>query len=398
MKLKALPIAALLALTLTLTSCGDPGKFSDSEIISKEQKRDTDTAVTYNYADGASEPPKSYNSYTNAVESLSFNMLRKKFSQQNGESFVFSPSSTALQLSLLANGASADLRKEILLSFENLTTEEINQSASYFKSRMENVGKIALSQESGKKDAEKTLSMDGALFINDKTDVRSAFLQTNTDFYGDDIIRYDFSKGADKLKDRVGDKMTLSGEDSMASYSELSLSDTWLNQSLSSEEVSMQTKTARGIVKYTANNPLRALFIMPEGDFETYVKSFDSVEYSKLLESIDFTKRQAAVISSFRTEAQSANLSPVLQKIGLYTLFGENSDFGSLTHGGELTLNKFVCAAPSLSVGSSGIGSAATADSAEGEKPDGAWVFDKPFIFMLVDNETDIPIYISTVE
>ena len=51
MKLKALPIAALLALTLTLTSCGDPGKFSDSEIISKEQKRDTDTAVTYNYAD-----------------------------------------------------------------------------------------------------------------------------------------------------------------------------------------------------------------------------------------------------------------------------------------------------------------------------------------------------------
>jgi len=40
----------------------------------------------------------------------------------------------------------------------------------------------------------------------------------------------------------------------------------------------------------------------------------------------------------------------------------------------------------------------ATADSANVEKSDGAWVFDKPFIFMLVDNETDIPIYISTVE
>ena len=341
-KLKSIIAAAVC---VSLTACAASTGFSGSEILSDDVKRSKDTAATFNYADGCREAPLAYNSFTNTVTGFSLKLFRNAY---NGKAISLAPASSAVQLGLLANGAKGDSRTEILL---------------------------ALGVELG-----------------------SAFLQTNADFYGDDIIRYDFSKGADKLKDRVGVKMTLSGEDSMASYSELSLSDTWLNQSLSCEEVSMQTKTARGIVKYTANNPLRALFIMPEGDFETYVKSFDSVEYSKLLESIDFTKRQAAVISSFRTEAQSANLSPVLQKIGLYTLFGENSDFGSLTHGGELTLNKFVCAAPSLSVGSSGIGSAATADSAEGEKPDGAWVFDKPFIFMLVDNETDIPVYISTVE
>ena len=367
-KLKSIIAAAVC---VSLTACAASTGFSGSEILSDDVKRSKDTAATFNYADGCREAPLAYNSFTNTVTGFSLKLFRNAY---NGKAISLAPASSAVQLGLLANGAKGDSRTEILLALGGeLDLDTYNTCCSYFKSRMENVGKIALSQESGKKDAEKTLSMDGALFINDKTDVRSAFLQTNADFYGDDIIRYDFSKGADKLKDRVGDKMTLSGEDSMASYSEL-------------------------IVKYTANNPLRALFIMPEGDFETYVKSFDSVEYSKLLESIDFTKRQAAVISSFRTEAQSANLSPVLQKIGLYTLFGENSDFGSLTHGGELTLNKFVCAAPSLSVGSSGIGSAATADSAEGEKPDGAWVFDKPFIFMLVDNETDIPIYISTVE
>ena len=392
-KLKSIIAAAVC---VSLTACAASTGFSGSEILSDDVKRSKDTAATFNYADGCREAPLAYNSFTNTVTGFSLKLFRNAY---DGKAISLSPASSAVQLGLLANGAKGDSRTEILLALGGeLDLDTYNTCCSYFKSRMENVGKIALSQESGKKDAEKTLSMDGALFINDKTDVRSAFLQTNADFYGDDIIRCDFSKGADKLKDRVGDKMTLSGEDSMASYSELSLSDTWLNQSLSSEEVSMQTKTARGIVKYTANNPLRALFIMPEGDFETYVKSFDSVEYSKLLESIDFTKRQAAVIPSFRTEAQSADLSPVLQKIGLYTLFGENSDFGSLTHGGELTLNKFVCAAPSLSVGSSGIGSAATADSANVEKSDGAWVFDKPFIFMLVDNETDIPVYISTVE
>ena len=392
-KLKSIIAAAVC---VSLTACATSTGFSGSEILSDDVKRSKDTAATFNYADGCREAPLAYNSFTNTVTGFSLKLFRNAY---NGKAISLAPASSAVQLGLLANGAKGDSRTEILLALGvELDLDTYNTCCSYFKSRMENVGKIALSQESGKKDAEKTLSMDGALFINDKTDVRSAFLQTNADFYGDDIIRYDFSKGADKLKDRVGVKMTLSGEDSMASYSELSLSDTWLNQSLSSEDVSMQTKTARGIVKYTANNPLRALFIMPEGDFETYVKSFDSVEYSKLLESIDFTKRQAAVIPSFQTEAQSADLSPVLQKIGLYTLFGENSDFGSLTHGEELTLNKFVCAAPSLSVGNSGIGSAATADSANVEKSHGAWVFDKPFIFMLVDNETDIPVYISTVE
>ena len=138
---------------------------------------------------------------------------------------------------------------------------------------------------------------------------------------------------------------------------------------------------------------------MPDGDFDSYVRNFDSVEYSKLLDSVDFTKRQAAVIPPFQTEAQTAELSSVLQKIGLYTLFDENGSFGNMTYSDDLTLSKFYCSTPSLGINAQGIAAgAATADSAQNQTSgDEAWVFDKPFIFMLVDNETNIPVYISTV-
>ena len=198
-KLKSIIAAAVC---VSLTACAASTGFSGSEILSDDVKRSKDTAATFNYADGCREAPLAYNSFTNTVTGFSLKLFRNAY---NGKAISLAPASSAVQLGLLANGAKGDSRTEILLALGGeLDLDTYNTCCSYFKSRMENVGKIALSQESGKKDAEKTLSMDGALFINDKTDVRSAFLQTNADFYGDDIIRYDFSKGADKLKDRVG--------------------------------------------------------------------------------------------------------------------------------------------------------------------------------------------------
>ena len=395
--MKKLTAIISAALCVCLAACSSAGSFPDSEILSNGVKRSKDTSATFNYSDGCREAPSSYNSFANTVTGFSLKLLRNSY---DGKAVSLTPASAAVQLGLLANGAKGDSRSEILLALGGeLDLDSYNTCSSYFKSRMENVGRIAHARETGKKDGTKTLTLGGALFINDKSDIKSAFLQANADFYGDDIIRYDFSSGADKLTDYLGDKITLSGDESVASYSELNLSDVWLNQSLEAEELSMQSGNARGIVKYTANNPLKALFIMPDGDFDSYVRNFDSVEYSKLLDSVDFTKRQAAVIPPFQTEAQTAELSSVLQKIGLYTLFDENGSFGNMTYSDDLTLSKFYCSTPSLGINAQGIAAgAATADSAQNQTSgDEAWVFDKPFIFMLVDNETNIPVYISTV-
>ena len=438
MKLKALPIAALLALTLTLTSCGDPGKFSDSEIISKEQKRDTDTAVTYNYADGASEPPKSYNSYTNAVESLSFNMLRKKFSQQNGESFVFSPSSTALQLSLLANGASADLRKEILLSFENLTTEEINQSASYFKSRMEEVG---LPKKNERESDFDPLSAEHAslfenLFINSGNELTSAFFKTNADFYGFNIIRSDFSNNdfAQKQKNLFAEYVPNAAvgadkKSSMYSVSAVSVYDSWLvpysrenikdgefngadgkkkTSFMTSDENYLSTEKAEAVMKYTSKNPLKLLVIMPKGKttLEDYLKLFDVAEYNSLLNSMNIKNNVKAELPQFSVDSgsEAKPLSGILSTCGFSTLFSKDAKFKTMNIANKLKLDEMYELEPSVTISSNGILNGASENTADisALKSGGGDTklnsnktlrFDKPFIFMLVDNESNIPVY-----
>ena len=111
-------ITAVLAaaLSLTLVACANPKEFSDDEAMIKKYTRSDDVSVTYNYADGAEEPPAAYNSYANAVSAFSFKELAALAAVKK-ESFVCSPVSSALQLGMLANGASGNTRQDILLAF-----------------------------------------------------------------------------------------------------------------------------------------------------------------------------------------------------------------------------------------------------------------------------------------
>ena len=93
---------AVLMSALTLTACSSSDGFSDSEKISAKYPRSKDISVTYNYADGALEPPGSYNDFANSAGEFSLKLFRAYGSGK--ESFAFSPASTVLQLSMLWNG------------------------------------------------------------------------------------------------------------------------------------------------------------------------------------------------------------------------------------------------------------------------------------------------------
>ena len=112
-------ISAILAAALcvlSLTACSNDEEFSDSEKLLKKYSRSDDATKTYNYSDGATDPPNAYNNYAAAVTEFSLKEL-SEISKDSGESFVFSPASSALQLVMLANAASPDIRQDILLGF-----------------------------------------------------------------------------------------------------------------------------------------------------------------------------------------------------------------------------------------------------------------------------------------
>ena len=166
-------ISAILAAALcvlSLTACSNDEEFSDSEKLLKKYSRSDDATKTYNYSDGATDPPNAYNNYAAAVTEFSLKEL-SEISKDSGESFVFSPASSALQLVMLANAASPDIRQDILLGFGGtLGIDDLNPCSSYFMSRME-----AVSKSGDKTDA--CVKLGGALLVDNSLDVKTAFLQ-----------------------------------------------------------------------------------------------------------------------------------------------------------------------------------------------------------------------------
>ena len=416
MKKRLLSLAAAAA--LCLTACASE-TFSDNEFLSRGVARSKDASLTYNYADGASEPPLAYNSFANTAATFGFKLLRRSY-QEDGTTAVM-PANTLLQLSLLTNGAKGDTKKEILYALGNeLDSDSLNTCSSYFQSRMQTVGKQYQEQQTEDgKDTPPTLSLPRMLFLNNGNDVRKTFLQTNADFFGADILRFDFADDTARIRlnDMIKREMPPFDEnDSMYSYSSLTFTDTWLTPYgagssidgtlLHSEETPMQSDRAKGVVKYTESNPLKALFILPDGDFDTYVKPFDSAEYFKLLDSVDVTKRQGVQLRPFSVSASLVNWKDTLSAVGLNTLFSDKSDFGSLAHGDAKQLDGFFESMPSVTFSASGI-------TTEAQVPDAAltqdialeeevwkddWVFDKSFLFILIDNESSTPLYIAAIK
>lgn len=445
MKTKQIISAAIasLLLILTLCSCSDSGGFSDGETLSKNPERSADTEKTFNFADGAQEPPSAYNSYANLITGYELKLFRNLSSEKKASSFAFSPAVNALDLSLIANGAKGDTLSEISLALgSDLSLEQLNTCSSYFKSRLEAVSKQVKTKTdelSGKTVSEEsTASIDftDALLFNDKTDVRTAFLQCNADFYGDDIYRLSFSdtnahtKLGEQLKDipYKGD-IELNSGDTLIAAAAAQITDQWLNPYgandistgkfgnsdvtfMRSEESYIHTDTAKGIIKYTAQNPLKLVLIIPNENvgLESYAKTFDNNEYMDLLQSFGVTSRVSAYVPQIEIKAEDkpAAMSGVMEKSGLYTLFTDKSDFSNMAHTDGLLLNEMYELRTGFSLNKNGVSTSESAqpDSSLTQTPTAAaeekkgtseeLKFDRPFIFMLIDNESNIPVYMGT--
>ena len=409
---------AVLMSALTLTACSSSDGFSDSEKISAKYPRSKDISVTYNYADGALEPPGSYNDFANSAGEFSLKLFRAYGSGK--ESFAFSPASTVLQLSMLCNAASPEVRSDITNALGGtLSTDELNACCSYFKSRMESVSK-----EGGADWAK--VRLDGAMLVDDSVEVKTSFLSTAGNFYGYDIFRCDLdSENAEKklngyLKDYTQSSgIKFSESDALGIVSASEIKDGWLDlyadsdvndgvfkgssgdrktSFLTSNESALKTERSVGIVKYTADNPLKLVLAAPKGgeSFDEYVKSFDYNELSALLGSLDITKKATAVIPEFTVERNSAAkpLSGAVKSSGLSSLFESQKSLSALSYTTPAALSEMYEVEPEFKLSRSGINAKeeSKAEKSGVVKTNETICFDKPFIFLLIDNESNLPV------
>lgn len=412
--------AAAALLALALCACGNAGQFSGDERLTGEIKRSKDTAYTYNYADGAQEPPTAYKSFISGMMDFSLRQLRQR-SQDTADSFVFSPASAALQLGVLANAASGDTRSELLLALTGtLGLDDLNACSSYFKSRLESVSRV------GQKEAPaEQLTLGGAFCIDKSVDVKTSFLQAEKDFYGYDVFRYDYNgeHAADKLNDTLhaftaDSGVTFAEGSTLNAVSAVSLSDGWIEAAaadvkgtfngkngaqsadfFTSSAKLLHSDSADAVLKYTAKNPLKLLVILPKDAdaFDDYVSRLDAAELNKLLDSMDITKQETAALPVFsvQSDKKAQPLSETLTKCGLYTLFGENAAFSALSYAQSVKMGDLYEIPPVFSLDRNGVNTQTEAAAAQTE-PAGLTV-DRPFVFMLLDNESNLPVLAGTV-
>ena len=151
------------------------------------------------------------------------------------------------------------------------------------------------------------------------------------------------------------------------------------------------------------------MLVMPNENIsiDEYVSDFDYLEFSTLLESFDITQKTTVKIPEFSIDGGTTteSVSSVLQNCGLPTLFTDDADFSNLTRTEDFKLNEMYQITPQISLTAKGIGGLTNNDSVtlsenrvkELEKTDETIKFDRPFIFLLLDNESDIPVYMGVV-
>lgn len=430
---------------LTLCACGDNTQISSKENLSKNYTHSTDIEQTYNYKDGATDSPSTYNEFKNEITDFELKFFRNSFNENSDGMFVTAPVNVVAELGVLANGATKDSQTEIINALgDDLKLDTINECMSYFMSRIQSVADMndeKIDELTGEKitsNATSYVKFKEALVFNDTLDIKSKFLQTNADYYGSDVYRINFADENSPIKlnnafkefsDNAVD--SLNSENSLISLLGADICDTWLNaysqddisegifkassgdqtlNFLTSNETYMHTKTAQGIVKYTAKTPLKMLFIIPNESttLDEYVDNFTNLEYENLFSSIDITKKVTAKIPEFSIDNKNtaSNITEAVSKSGLYTLFTKDSTFANLTNSSEFVFDNMFEIRPKLTVNAAGIGGGSLNDASQIlgkrttklESTDTTVEFNRPFMFMLVDNETNIPVYMGTVD
>ena len=351
-----------------------------------------------------------------------------KESMEDGENTLISPLSVLVALSMTANGAD----NETLSQMESVLGMPIDQLNTWISTYMAN-----LPEEEKYK-----LSLANSIWFKDDPTfvVNEDFLQTNADYYGAGIYKAPFDDSTlkeinkwveDNTDGMIKDILDQIPEDAvMYLVNALAFDAEWQNiyneyqiqdgkfttedgtvrdveLMYSNENKYLNDDKAEGFIKYYANRKYAFAALLPnEGvSVSEYIASLDGEHLQELLSGAKTTPVDAA-IPKFETEYK-VEMSEILKKMGMPDAFdGTLADFsklGSTTDGKNIFINR-VIHQTYINVDGKGTKAGAatvvemTKESAmEPMDPPKQVYLDRPFVYMLIDCETNLPFFIGTM-
>lgn len=349
-----------------------------------------------------------------------------KASMKDGENTLISPLSVLVALSMTANGAD----NETLSQMEAVLGMPIDQLNTWISTYMAN-----LPEEEKYK-----LSLANSIWFTDdeRFTVNQDFLQTNANYYGADIYRAPFDDDTCKdinkwVKDNTDGMIKnildqIPQEAVMYLINALAFDAEWqdiyfenqvregefttengekrnVDMMYSEENKYLEDKHATGFIKYYKDRKYAFAALLPkEGTtVSEYIASLDGEHLNELLTNAKSVFVNTS-IPKFETE-YDVDMSAVLSGMGMPDAFsGATADFSKLGHStaGNIFINR-VLHKTFISVDERGTkAGAATVVEMNDECAliieDPKQVFlDRPFVYMLIDCETNLPFFIGTM-
>lgn len=410
-------ISVLLCITLialSFSACGGNPLQKPSKVKSTNLMNDITPKIVHksnNLSDGNS----AYNDFAVALF---------KENQVNGDNVLISPLSVLCALSMTANGANNDTLKEMEKVF-GLSTSDMNKYLYSYINGLEQGVKFSL-------------KLANSLWIKNDNNftVNRDFLQTNANYHDTEIYSVPFDN--DTLKDvntwvkentdgmipNIIDKFD--DEIIMCLINALAFEAEWaeiyredqVNKSyfyasngktqnvdfmFNEEYMYLSDKDATGFMKYYADEKYAFVAVLPNENIklEDYISNLTGEKITRFIDSAENTTVWTRM-PKFQYE-YSADISDILMNMGMPSAFDvDNADFtkmGTYTNK-NIYINK-VIHKTYISVAEKGTkaGAATAVMMASGSAMfEVKKVYlDKPFMYMIIDCENNVPFFIGTV-
>jgi len=349
-----------------------------------------------------------------------------KVSEESGKNTLISPLSVLCALAMTANGAEEETLQQIETVL-GITTEDLNL---YLYSYMKN-----LPQGDKYK-----LSLANSIWFteDERFTVNQDFLQANADYYGADIYKAPFNEQTKKdinnwvkqntdemipeILDRVPVDAIMYLVNALAFEAEWSAiykkdqvregvftkeDNTKQNVDFmyGSEGTYLEDENAAGFMKYYKGGKYAFVAMLPDEGVSVsdYIASLTGESVNALLTNPQHTTVYTA-IPKFETE-YSVEMSEILKDMGMPKAFDpNNAEFEGLgtSSAGNIFISR-VLHKTFISVGEKGTKAGAAtvvemADGAAAEPQEPKEVYlDRPFVYMLIDCENNIPFFIGTM-